>query len=611
MHKQKRFARFAWWVLACNLAVIAWGAYVRATGSGAGCGGHWPLCDGQVLPRTPTIQMVIEYSHRLSSGFVMLLAGVLWVWSRLAFPRGHTTRRMAGWALAFTLSEALVGAGLVLFSLVAHNASVYRALAISLHLTNTFILLAFLTLTAHSAEAHAAVRWRRQGAVGWAMAGALAAVLILGISGAVTALGDTLFPAPTLAAGIRQELSPSAHFLVRLRLFHPLTALSVGLFVILVSGLAAHLRPSQAATRVARRIAALFALQLALGALNVLLLAPIALQLAHLLLADLLWIQLVILAATVSADGIPHAELEDAPSDRVQDATDASPVGWRAYVALTKPRVISLLLFTTLAAMFIAKKGWPGTFLLVAVAIGGYMAAGAANALNMVIDRDIDGCMSRTSQRPTVTHQIATPQALAFALALGAGSFAILWAAANLLAAVLAFAGLVYYVIIYTLMLKRRTPQNIVIGGAAGAFPPLVGWAAVTRELNLFAWLLFALIFVWTPVHFWALALLLKDDYAAAGVPMLPCVSGERITVIQIGLYALLTAAISALPLLQKQTGPIYLVGAAILNAVLLMRSADLYRRADRPRASRLFHYSMVYLAALFLVMAVDRMMHA
>jgi len=610
MVSRQRFARFAWWVLACNLAVIAWGAYVRATGSGAGCGGHWPLCDGQVVPHTPTVQMLIEYSHRLSSALVLVLVGILWLWARLAFPRGHSARRMAGWAAIFTVSEALVGAGLVLFRLVAHDASAYRALAISLHLTNTFILLAFLTLTAHTAQAPGNLRWRNQGSIGWALAAALVAVLILGISGAVTALGDTLFPATTLAAGIRQELSPSAHFLVRLRLLHPLIAVSVGLFVILVAGLAAHLRPSQAASEAARRVTALFAAQLGLGFLNVVLLAPVALQLGHLLLADLLWIQLVLLTATALADGIPHVELGDHPDGAPQDVAGVSPASWRAYLALTKPRVISLLLFTTLAAMFIAKRGWPGTLLLAAVALGGYMAAGAANALNMVIDRDIDGRMHRTSRRPTVTQQIPTTRALAFALLLAAASFAILWSAANLLTAVLAFAGLVYYVIIYTVMLKRRTPQNIVVGGAAGAFPPLVGWAAVTGELNLFAWLLFAIIFVWTPVHFWALALLLKDDYAAAGIPMLPCVLGERITVIQIGLYAVLTAAISALPLVQQQAGALYLVGAVVLNGILLMRSVDLYRRVDRPRASRLFHYSMVYLAALFLVMAVDRMMH-
>jgi protoheme IX farnesyltransferase len=289
---------------------------------------------------------------------------------------------------------------------------------------------------------------------------------------------------------------------------------------------------------------------------------------------------------------------------------------WKDYVALTKPRVISLLLFTTLAAMFIARptfilEGWHGVALLIAVTIGGYMAAGAANAINMVIDRDIDGRMKRTSTRPTATQKIPAASALWFAFALAAGAFLLLWLAANLLSAVLALAGLVFYVIIYTMLLKRRTWHNIVIGGAAGAFPPLVGWAAVTGELSVFAWYLFAIIFVWTPVHFWALALLLKDDYASVGIPMLPVVRGERATVIQIGCYALLTALVSILPVfVRHEVGLLYFGGAVVLNAALLFQSLRLYQKPERPRASSLFHYSMLYLALLFLIMALDRAIH-
>jgi len=284
-------------------------------------------------------------------------------------------------------------------------------------------------------------------------------------------------------------------------------------------------------------------------------------------------------------------------------------------VRMGRPTVSALLLigtwtlFTTLAAMFIAADARHhvtlGLFL--AVAVGGYMAAGAANAINMVIDRDIDGHMKRTAQRPTVTRRISSRDALRFAFTLELLSFAILWRAANLLTAMLALAGLVFYIIVYTLCLKRRTWHNIVIGGAAGAFPPLVGWAAVTDSLSLLAWYLFAIIFVWTPVHFWALALLLKDDYAEAGIPMLPVVLGERVTVVQISLYAVLTTVISVLPFVQRQVGPLYFVAALLLNAALLAQSFQLCRSPSRPRASSLFHYSMVYLALLFLIMAVDR----
>jgi protoheme IX farnesyltransferase len=238
------------------------------------------------------------------------------------------------------------------------------------------------------------------------------------------------------------------------------------------------------------------------------------------------------------------------------------------------------------------------------------MAAGAANAINMVLDRDIDAKMHRTVRRPTVTRELSTTAVLAFAAALSAGSFGVLALAANLLTAALAAAGLLYYVVIYTIGVKRRTWQNIVIGGAAGAFPPLVGWAAVTGELNALAWVLFAIIFVWTPVHFWALALLIKDDYAAARVPMLPVVRGERATVIQISGYAALTAVVSTLPVLHGHVSSAYLVASLCLNGLLLLNTARLAASPDRPRALSLFKFSMAYLALLFLALAIDRSLY-
>ena len=235
------------------------------------------------------------------------------------------------------------------------------------------------------------------------------------------------------------------------------------------------------------------------------------------------------------------------------------------------------------------------------------MMAGAANAINLVVDRDIDARMKRTAKRPTVTQRVSSRDALLFAFALAVLGFAVLWWGANLLAATLALMGLIWYVLVYTLYLKRRTWHNIVIGGAAGAFPPLVGWAAVTGELSLFAWYLFALIFFWTPVHFWALALMIQDDYRAVGVPMLPVVLGERATVIQIALYALLTALISLMPLLLGELGLLYLAASLLLNALLLLKSLALYRRPERRTAVSLYKYSMLYLALLFAAMAVDR----
>ncbi len=608
--KRVKFHQFAWGVLSFDILVILWGAFVRATHSGAGCGSHWPTCNGQVIPFASRIETVIEFAHRTTSGLSFLLAVALFVWAFRIFRKDDLAFRAAAFALFFTLMEAIIGAGLVLAGLVADNRSPMRAVAMSAHLVNTFFLLSALTITAWSSSKDRRFSMRNQGAVGLAVWVGVVCTILLGITGAVAALGDTLFPAASLAQGFLQDRDPAAHFLLRLRPLHPLLAASVGLYLLLLAGLIGHLRPSPGVRRMGRVMCTLLGAQIAVGLLNLLLLAPVPMQLVHLLFADLVWIALTLLAVEGFAVGVEHLETTDVAAAARPDLVAERVVGsasWKDYVALTKPRVVSLLLFTTLAAMIIAKGGWPGWVLFIAVAIGGYMSAGAANAIDMVIDRDIDVRMDRTASRPTVTQRIPSRDALVFAYTLAGVSFGMLWYFANLLTAMLSFAGLVCYVIVYTLYLKRRTWNNIVIGGAAGAFPPLVGWAAVTGNLNLFAWCLFGIVFLWTPVHFWALALLLKEDYARAGVPMLPVVLGERVTVVQIGFYTVLTVVISAVPLLLGETGKIYLVAAVALNAFLMLRSLQLYARPDRPRASSLFKYSMTYLALLFLAMAVDR----
>jgi len=289
------------------------------------------------------------------------------------------------------------------------------------------------------------------------------------------------------------------------------------------------------------------------------------------------------------------------------------PATWRDYLALTKPRVISLLLLTTVGAMFIAAEGYPGTWMLLGILLGGYMSAGAAGVYNMVYDRDIDGRMRRTAMRPTVTNVVPTGRALVFAVTLTLASFGLIWAAGNLLAALLSWAGIAFYVIVYTIWLKRSTWQNIVIGGAAGAIPPLVGWAAVTGELSLLAWLLFALIFLWTPVHFWALALMIQHDYDEVGIPMAPSVIGERATVLQMAMYALLTMMLTVIPFALAEFSWLYLVAALALNVVLALRVARLFLVAqrgvaiDKQTALPVYKYSMLYLALLFLSMAIDR----
>ena len=299
-----RFARYAWCVLGINLLVILWGAFVRASGSGAGCGAHWPLCNGVVLPRAPALATVIEFTHRVSSGAALVCVVALTIASRRAFPRGAPARLAAHAAMLLIVTEALVGAGLVLFEMVARDASVARGWWMSAHLTNTFLLLASLALTAWFASGGRPARVRGSGTRGIAAAGLTCFALLLGVSGAITALGDTLFPAGSLAEGMARDLDASAHLFVRLRVWHPVIAVLFGLAAIMATRALAARAADGAAARLANALAILIAAQLALGLGNLLTLAPIALQLPHLLLADLVWITLVLcLAASLSSAG--------------------------------------------------------------------------------------------------------------------------------------------------------------------------------------------------------------------------------------------------------------------------------------------------------------------
>lgn len=301
MDANRRFARFAWGVVAYNLLVILWGAFVRATGSGAGCGSHWPLCNGEVVPREPGIATLIELSHRLTSGLALLTIVVMLVWAFRAFRKGHPARLGAVLSMVLMLTEAAVGAGLVLFELVADNESVARALFMVVHLLNTFLLLAAMTLTAHWGGGGRRLRFLGRGRRLVILAAGLAGLMMVGASGAVAALGDTLYPASSIAEGFAQDISPTGSLLVRLRVLHPLIAVGVGLYLIFVVRVAPADRRTKGASPGAVRwsnwLTLLVFAQLALGTLNVGLLAPVALQLLHLLLADLLWIALVMLAA--------------------------------------------------------------------------------------------------------------------------------------------------------------------------------------------------------------------------------------------------------------------------------------------------------------------------
>jgi heme A synthase len=307
MHWTHRLSRFAWGLLGYEILVVAWGDYVRATGSGAGCGRHWPMCNGEILPRAPRMETWIELSHRASSGVALAGTLGLLVWATRAYPRGHRVRRGAYVTAFLMVAEAIIGAGLVLFELVAHDASMKRALSVSLHLVNTFLLLAATALTAWWASGGAAVRLRGQRAVAWPLGLVLAAMIVVGASGAVTALGDTLFPAPSLAAGFAQDFEVGAHLFIRLRAIHPMLAAATAAAAVFATGFVRALRPGRAVQITSRLAGGLAVTQVAAGLLDVLTRAPVWMQLVHLSLADFLWVALVLTGAAALAEAPERA----------------------------------------------------------------------------------------------------------------------------------------------------------------------------------------------------------------------------------------------------------------------------------------------------------------
>lgn len=608
--KAARYAKFALFILFATAFVVVFGAFVRASLSGDGCGTSWPICNGGIIPIEGALKTKIEFTHRVTSGLLVLCTLGLAIWAYRLFPRRHPVRKAALGSLAFTLVSSLIGAILVISRWVVHDVSLGRAVTMPLHLMNTFALMGSLALGVHLAKGGRVASFAGNGALAAAFKWTIGAFFLLGMTGAISAMGKTAYSTSLASANtfferIQMHLGPNAPALLKGGLLHPLMAMAAGLILIFTCRLASDRREEDPRVELwAGRTVWLYVAQMAFGIANLVASAPVWMQLTHLALALFNWMALVMLAvhalpkpAAIAVEGPAEAATEKAgPRDLI-----------KAYIALTKPRVVSLLLFTTVAAMFIGARGAPDFWLVVVVCLGGYMSAGAANTINMLVEKDLDIAMERTSKRPTLTHVVTDRAASVFAAILTVGSTALLWFGAHPLAAGMALCGLLCYVFVYTLWLKRRTWQNIVIGGAAGAFPPLVGYAAVTGELSPYAWFLFALIFTWTPVHFWALAILIKDDYAKAGVPMLPVVKGDRVTVMQIGLYAVITVILCALPLLQRQAGWIYAVGAGLLNLGLLAQCAGLWKKADRAHARSVFKYSMVYLALIFVVIAADR----
>jgi protoheme IX farnesyltransferase len=373
----------------------------------------------------------------------------------------------------------------------------------------------------------------------------------------------------------------------------------------------------------------LFTIQAVVGGLQVLTGLAAWTQTLHLALGAIIWAvsaALVVVAYFEARTTVAEGSGVPASPGRAGDGTAPTSSGptkgdtVRAYVALTKPRIIELLLVTTIPAMVMATREIPGMAplewfrLAFWTLICGTLAAGSANAINQYLDRDIDQLMTRTRRRPLPAHAVTPENAVVFGIVLGVISIVLMAAFVNLVAAFLTLLAIGFYVFVYTLVLKRTTPQNIVIGGAAGALPPVIGWAAVTGRVEIPALLLFAMVFYWTPPHFWALSLRIRKDYEAAHVPMLPVVRGVPETARQIALYTILLVAISLIFYAVARMGPVYLIAAVVLGAIFLWRALVLWRQATSPEGSlaqaiRLYKFSISYLTLLFVAIAVDSLL--
>src|SRR5438093_1042540 len=404
------------------------------------------------------------------------------------------------------------------------------------------------------------------------------------------------------------QLLPSLTGGVGAHLLHRFAAAIAGALIVVTAAAAYRTQTRRPQLQAASAIAVgLLILQIILGALNIEYRLADAVTIAHLATAAALFATLVVLA--VLSSRLPELEAYRPEAAgrpgrcRVQRVMD--------YVALTKPRIIVLLLVTAFASMLIAAPGRISPWLIFFTLAGGAMSAGSANAINQVLERDIDALMSRTRRRPIPAGRVSPPYAFAFAVLLGTVAFVEMAVLVNLLAAVLSLPALLLYVFVYTVWLKRSTPQNIVIGGVAGAVPPLVGWSAATGHLSLTAILLFVIVFLWTPPHFWALALFRRDDYARARVPMLPVVAGETENRRQIVIYTVVLVLVTFLLYPVARLGPVYLLSAGFLGAAFVMLAVRLQRQQTTAAAVRVFGYSIFYLGLLFAAMVADRLLQA
>ncbi len=588
----KSFTRLALVSASATFLLIVLGGVVRATGAGLACP-DWPLCHGRIIPPLEPL-VLIEYSHRLAASLVGILTLALVISAVRRFSVRSDAARLSIVAVLLLAVQIVLG-GLT----VRHELSAWIVVA---HLGTAMAFFGTLVAIAVLAMLGPAARSQRDGFWKLALSSLGATYVLVLIGGYVSASGAGLAcPDWPLCYG---RLLPSLQGPVAVHFYHRVAAGLVGLLIVTSAAAAYRTQVRRPQLLAASAVAVgLFILQVILGALNVEYRLADSVTTSHLATAAALFASLVVLL--VLARRVPEVEPERTagpePSRRVARVLD--------YVALTKPRIMILLLVTALAAMLIAAPGQVSPWVIIATLVGGALASGSASAVNQLLERDIDALMARTRRRPVAAGRVEPAFALAFAILLGFVAFAVLSVFVNLLSAVLAIGGLVFYVLVYTVWLKRITPQNIVIGGAAGAVPPLVGWAAATGRIELPALILFLIVFLWTPPHFWALSLYRRDDYARAGVPMLPVVAGDEVTRRQIVIYTVVLVTASLLLSPFGGMGWVYTVAAVVCGGLFVGLAVDTWRQKTARSAVRLFGYSILYLGLLFGAMVADRLL--
>src|SRR5919106_2814937 len=586
---------------ATTIALVVVGGIVRATGSGDACP-QWPGCfPGRVLPPLE-VHAIVEFSHR----FVALVLSILIVATAWVAWRRERRDPVVLWTAVAAVVVLVVQSAIGAIRIETGP----KALVTTLHFLTAMALLSLVIVTATAARVPRGNRGGDDPTVTpgfrrtvWWTVGLTGVLLLVGAYVRGEGAGLVFLDWPLMDGEFVPDLAGDgtvAAFAHRV-----LAAIAVSLGAVLVA------RTRKVTHRGVRALAwtalGLLVVQAGLGAAAVLTrLAPWSVA-GHVAGSSLAWATLVALAATahqVASRRVAAPQRPPGPGRRARERAVA-------YLQLTKPDIIVLLLITTVPAMVLAEGGFPAGWLVAATLFGGTLAAAGANAINCYLDRDIDEVMARTRGRPLPSHRVAPVAAVRFGTILVGGSFVWLATTVNVLAAGLTLAAAAFYVIVYTVLMKRSTPQNIVIGGAAGAVPALVGWAAVTGTVELPAVVLFAIVFFWTPPHFWALAIKYAADYRAAGVPMLPAVRSGSETAVSILLYSFLVVAVSLLLYPVARLGALYLTAAVVLGVVLVGHAVRVLRERGTTAAMALFRYSITYLGLLFAAAAVDRVLAA